>query len=103
MPGPSPGYERWVKRIGLASLVLVLFCSLFRGKKEKKIGRKKKKKGRGGNNKRREKGLVVYQRDGVVRVVGTGGTRRWDGMGEFQSKEWPRFSQTGLGKGLVLF
>lgn len=44
VPGPSPGYERWVKRIGLASLVLVLFCSLFRGKKEKKIGRKKKER-----------------------------------------------------------
>lgn len=97
----------------MASLFLVLFCSLFRrGKEEKKIKKEgKKEEGRGGSDKRREK------REGCVRgemwwvrVVGTGGTSvgrgemGWE-MGVLKQR-MTRLSQTGVkgwNKGLDLF
>lgn len=52
--GALPRVRTLVKRIGLALLFLVLFCSLFKGKKT----RKKEKGGRGKATKGGEKGSV---------------------------------------------
>lgn len=41
---PSPGWARCAKRIGLAPLSLVLFCSLFKGKRKEGRGEKGEKK-----------------------------------------------------------
>lgn len=59
--GALPGVRTLVKRIGLALLFLVLFCSLFKGKK-------RRKKRKGGEEKKQQKAgrkgaLVARQRE----------------------------------------
>lgn len=67
---PSPGWARCAKRIGLAPLSLVLFCSLFKGKRRGGRGGGEEKGGKKCSvTKRGEKGRVGVARN----VMGEGG------------------------------
>lgn len=66
---PSPGWARCAKRIGLAPLSLVLFCSLFKGKRRGGRGGERERGEKMQCNKARRKGRVGVARN----VMGEGG------------------------------